>query len=272
MPAAARPFITDEVATLGQWVFEAGLSAAHRRDEFKEPETHYDTVALPFEMRIGVHERLDLGFDLTYLSQRIETTGAHYTGSRSALFSPMLRFSPSRYFGTQFHWHTAIGDEADQELPIARGDDFELKALFSYPARIPLLLNVGYVWKGDYHSRQGVAEQRKFRLSPGDIFETSASIELPLAWGLSVIGEGAYYHVETRAVDHVDLPGSSGEAADASVGLNWRWKSWDLGAAASFGLMDESHTSFDLERGSGDVTYRFQAHYRLTPRKPEAFE
>ena len=164
------------------------------------------------------------------------------------------------------------GAEPDQELPVERGDDYELKALFSIPLRWPILLNAGYVWKGVYESDLGAHHQPQFRIEPGNIIETSGALEIPVRWHFSIIGEGAYYHVAQRRVEEEVVNDSAGDAADASVGLNWRSHGWDVGSAISFGLLSERFTSFDLERGSGNVTYRFQAHYRLAPRKPESYQ
>lgn len=270
-PAAARPFTTEEVSTLGKLVFETGIAGSYRTDQFKSPKTDYETVTVPFDMKIGLHRFVDFGFHLTYLSQTLDGN-TRYTGSRTALFSPELKISPSPFFGTLFIWHARAGDEPKQELPIARGNDYEVRALFARPGRFPLNLNVGYVWKGEYQSRQGVSQGATYKIHPGDIFETSASAELPVKWGLSLIGEGAYYHVNRRTINGVQLDRTNGSAADASIGINWKWHSWDIGTAVAFGLLNEQFTSFDLERGAGDVTYKWQAHYRLNPHKPESYE
>jgi len=253
-------------------VFESGIGASYRRDTFEEPKTDYETVTIPVDMRIGATRTVDLGFELLYLSQSLDNGPSRFTGSRSALVSPEIKISPSRYAGLKFIWHAAIGDESQQELPISRGNDFELKALFTFPARIPLTFNAGYVWKDTYESRQGVNNHQEFSIDPGNIVELTAAVELPLKKHFSIIAESAYYSVQTRKVNGLELTESDGDAADASIGLNWRRKGWDIGAAASFGLLDESHTSFDLERGSGDVTGRFQVHYRLHPVKPESYQ
>jgi hypothetical protein len=271
-PAAARPFLTEEVAPLGPWVFETGLAGSYRTDDFGSPKSDYQTVAIPFDAKLGLGRYVDVGFNLLYLSQRLDTGPVHLAGSRSALLNPSIKVSPSRYAGLEFIYHDAVGAEPDQELPVERGDDYELKALFAVPLRFPILLNAGYVWKGVYHSDLGAHHQPEYRIEPGDIVETSAALEVPVRWHFSFIGEGAYYHVAKRRVNSEVVPASAGDAADASVGLNWRSHGWDLGAAVSFGLLKEEYTSFDLERGSGNVTYRFQAHYRLAPRKPESYQ
>ena len=42
---------------------------------------------------------------------------------------------------------------------------------------------------------------------------------------------------------------------DAFIGMEWAYKGWTIGAGAAFGLLDEQHTSFDIERGAGLLGY-----------------
>lgn len=267
-PAAARPLITEEVAPVGKLMFELGFQASYRKDTFREPETDYETVTLPVEAKIGLTPRLETGFKLNYISQRMETPDATYDGSRTSLFSPHLKYSPTDYAGLLFLYHVAGGEEEDPELPVARGDDYEVKALFRLPFRVPVEINLGYVFRNAYSSKLGIRGGREYRVEPGDIAEASLATEIPFKWGLALLTEAAYYTVKEQRVAGVRNLESDGEAADALVGLTWTRGGWFLGTGVAFGLLDESHTSFDLERGAGDYQVRWMLAYQLRPRKP----
>ncbi|MBV9079927.1 MAG: hypothetical protein JO102_02270 [Elusimicrobia bacterium] len=267
-PAHARPFLTHEVAPVGRYTFETGFDASFRADRFQSPKTDYGSVAIPVHAAFGFTDRLETGAELAYFSQRLDTANSRFNGSRPAALAPEVKYAFGRYVGLQFIWHAAIGEVNAQSLPVARGDDYEYRLLLKAPFAWPTHLNLGYVNKGRYFSRLGIEAGPKFHIAPGDITEAMLSIEAPVRWGFSLLGEGAYYHVAGRHVDHLYINDSKGDAADALVGLSWTSHGWTLGTGVSFGLLNERLTSFDIERGSGDVTYRWSILYRLKPHKP----
>jgi hypothetical protein len=267
-PAAAHPLITEPAAPLGKLIFESGFAASYRHDTFRAPKTEYETVTLPFEAKLGLTDRLEAGIVMNFLSHRLTTPDARFKGSRSAVFNPEVKYSPIDNVGVQFIYHHAICEEGTQELPIARGDDYEVKGLFHLPVSIPMEFNVGYLFRNDYFSTLGINNGPKYRVNPADIFEMSLSAEFPLRWNLALLTEGAYYAVGKQRVAGVIQTKSNGTAADALVGITWTHAGWSLGTGIAFGLLDESHTSFDLERGAGDYQLRGMASYRLKPRKP----
>jgi len=264
----ARPIITEEAATLGRSTFEATFKGSVREDSFNTPESTYKSAVLPVRARLGLLSKLDLGFTLTHLSQSLETGNTRLTGSRPALFSPELKYSVNNSIGVLAIWHTALQEKPQQELPIARGDDYEIVSLFRIPVRFPSHLNIGYLFRGNYRSRFGIEGGPISKVTPGDIFQAKTSLEIPLRNAFSLLSELAYYNVQTRKIDGVDLNGSAGDALDALVGISWENKGWNIALATSFGLLNESHTSFDLERGAGDVSYHLSFSYRLKARKP----
>ncbi len=268
-PVVAHPLITEPVAPLGSLMFESGFAASYRHDEFRDPKLTYETANIPFEARIGVTNRLDAGVQMSFLSQRLQTPAADYKGSRTSLFSPELKYAFHDNFGLQFVYHHALGEEGSQELAIARGDDYEVKALFHLPLRVPLELNVGYLFRNDYFSALGIKGGPKYRVDPADIFETSLAAEIPIHWHIALLTEAAYYAVGKQRVAGLPEAKSNGTAADALVGLTWTYAGWNIGSGVAFGLLDESHTSFNLERGAGDYELRFRLSYRLKPRKPD---
>jgi len=268
-PAAAHPLITEPVAPLGRLMFESGFAATFRSDAFREPKTTYETSNIPFEARLGVTDRLDVGVTMNYLSQRLRGPEFDYKGSRTAVFNPELKYAFNDIVGLQFIYHNGISEEGAQELSIARGDDYELKALFRLPLRVPIELNLGYLFRNDYFSTLGIRDNPKSRVKPGDIALASLAAEIPIHWHIALLAEGAYYSVQEQTVAGVSQEGSKGTAADALVGLTWTYAGWNIGSGVAFGLLDESHTSFDLERGAGDYQLRFRVSYRLKPRKPD---
>ena len=271
-PASARPLVTEPVAPLGRLMFETGFAASYRHDVFREPKMSYETVTLPFEAKLGITDRLDAGIQMSFLSQRLDTPDARYSGSRSALFNPELKYAFHDDFGLQFIYHVGISEEGNQELSIARGDDYEVKALFHVPLVIPIEINLGYDFRNDYFSSLGIRGGPKSRVNPSDIMEANAAAEFPLLWHVALLTEGAYYVVGKQRVDGVVQNGSNGTAADALVGLTWTNAGWSVGTGVAFGLLQESHTSFDLERGAGDYQIRGRISYRLKPRKPDVQE
>ncbi len=264
----ARPLLTEEVEPAGRYNFEATISVSQREDEFNTPRTNYKTVAFPMRARLGLTRRFDIGFGLTYLSQRLETPTAHYSGSQNGRFSPYFKYSPSDWFGFEFIWHTKKGEQGDQELPVQSSYDYETLALFKIPTNWPIRFNVGYLWRGGYHSKLGVSNDTIYKVEPGNIFESKGSLEIPIVWHIGLLGEVAYYRSENTKINQSVLADSGGEAMDALGGLTWSYAGWNIGAGVAFGLLDEQHSSFNLERGAGDVLYKGTVSYKLAPRKP----
>lgn len=268
-PAAARPLITEPTAPLGRYMFEAGISPSYREDTFQAPvKMRYETVNIPVRLSLGLTDRLDVGFILNSLSERLHTPDARYSGSRTALFNPYFKYSPRDYVGFQFIYHRSAGEEGNQELGIARGDDYEVKALFHVPTRVPIEFNFGYVARHPYDTRLGVRAGPQYRVKPSDIGEASVATEFPIRWNVALLTEAAYYIVGKETIGGVNQQKSDGSAADALVGLTWTYGGWSLGTGVAFGLLDEGHSSFDLERGAGDYQLRWMLAYKLRPRKP----
>ena len=105
-------------------------------------------------------------------------------------------------------------------------------------------------------------------MKPGDIFESRLALEVPVWRFFSLLGELAYYDTDTKEIAGLEVAGSAGEALDGLVGITWSRFGWNIGVGAGFGLLEESHTSFDLERGAGDFMYKVSVAYKLTPKKP----
>jgi hypothetical protein len=264
----ARPLLTEEPNTAGRLTFETSIGGSVRLDTFgSAPQTKYQTVRSPWLARLGLTSRFDFGFRLDYFSQRLEQNDIRYQGSSNELFSPFIKYNPWEHVGFMLFWHTKRGPQEDQELPIARGNDIEALALFSAPTPWPLTLNVGYVKRDPYNNKFGIQAGDAVRVRPGDIFELKTSMETPLPAHLSVLSELAYYHVQRETLGEHGVQNSAGDAMDALIGLSWDYKSWYLSGGASFGLLNESHTSFDLERGAGDVSYQLRLGYKLFPHK-----
>jgi hypothetical protein len=103
---------------------------------------------------------------------------------------------------------------------------------------------------------------------PGNIFEAKTALEIPLNYHISILGELAYYNFSQTTIAGVAIPDSAGEALDGTTGITWAFAGWNIGLGASFGLLDEQHTSFDLERGAGDIKGIFSVSYKLVPKRP----
>jgi hypothetical protein len=265
--AHARPIITEPAAVLERWMFESGIRASYRRDTFRSPSTDYETVRVPVDARLGFPGRLELGLGLDFVSQRLETDAYRYDGSQTSLFNPQIKFNPIQNVGLLFIYHMPAREESRQQLSIARGDDAELMALFHLPLRVPVEWNIGYLFRNSYTSQFGIRGGPRYTVEPGDIFETSLAAEIPVRWGLAILTEAAYYTVGEQSVGGVKNTESDGDALDALIGLTWTRAGWSLATGVDFGLLDESHTSFDLERGAGDFRWHWMARYRLNPRK-----
>ncbi len=264
----ARPLLTEPVETVGRHSFETIFGISKRYDTFGNPEAEYDTVNFPIRAQFGVSNRFDIGIQMTYLNQRLQTEHAHFTGSQNGRLSPFVKYSPWEYLGFQFFLHGKKKEQGDQNLPVARGTDYEALALFKLPTAWPISFNVGYLFRNGYDSKLGVSNSPSFHVVPGDIFESKLALEVPLIFHFSLLGEAAYYKFERTSIDDREVDGSSGEAADALAGLTWAYGGWNLGFGAAFGLLEERSTSFDLDRGAGDVMYKASLSYKLTPRKP----
>jgi len=265
----SRPLLTEEVDTLGKFTFEAGFDISIRTDDFGFPKSTVETVFFPVSAHLGLSENLDVGLSFSQSTQRIKTPGGKLSGSASGQLDLQTKFSPWDHMGFLAVWKTSTSEEED-DLPIGRGNDVELTALFSLPRPWRPQFNIGYVFKGDYDSSFGIRNQPPSDLDPGNIFETKASVEIPIKFNFNLLTELAYYNVASQSINGVKVKGTDGEAMDALVGLTWAWGGWNIGTGVGFGLLEESHTSFDLERGAGDVYYQFSLYYKLKPRPPDA--
>lgn len=269
--AHARPIITEEVATLGRFNFEAGASLSYRTDHFSPGDREYVTTYFPISARFGLTNKLDIGFTVQSINQHYDIGSSHYSGAISGDFSSEFKYSPWEHAGIEGKWLLAKSEDTTQQLSITHGNDLELNALFTGPdARIKTYMNVGYVWRGHYDSQFGVALGPGYNVEPGNIFQTRVAAETPLYRRLNALVEGAYYNFSQQKINGIGLPNSSGNALDILTGLTWAYEGWNMGAGISWGLLDEQHTSFDLTRGAGDVTYSFKLSYKLKAHKPEA--
>ncbi len=262
----ARPLLTEEVATVGRHTFEAGFSLSKRFDDFGSPKSTYETVVFPFHLKLGLFSRFDIGLGLTHIGQRLKVGDTEFTGSANGLLSPQIKFSVTDYVGFLGIWHSAESEHERQDLPIARGNDFETILLLKLPTAWPLHLNAGYLFRESYTSKLGIAAGNEVTVRPADIFESRASLEIPVRYHLSLLTELAYYRVGEKKFGNVAVADSEGDALDSIVGLTWNYKGWLVGGGVGFGLLDESHTSFDLERGAGDILYRVNVAYQLKPK------
>jgi hypothetical protein len=265
--AQARLLLTEETTTAGRLVFDANIRMSVRQDWFGEPEAKYQTVRFPWQARLGVTSRFDVGFLLDYANQRLDQGAARYEGSSNELFSTFVKYSPWNRMGFLLAWHARRSEQGDQELPIGRGDDIEAIVMFSVPTGWPLMFNAGYIRKEPYSSKYGIPTGQPRKVAPGDIWQLKAAMQIPLPAHFSILNELAYYDISAKSFDHVELGDSAGEAMDALIGLSWDYENWYLTGGASFGLLDETHTSFDIQRGAGDVNYHFRIGYRLLPHK-----
>lgn len=263
----ARPLLTEEVPTVGRRSFDATIGISKRLDDFGSPKTTYSTVNFPVRAQLGLSNHFDFGFMLAYLSHRLETQTAHYKGSMNGQFSPFIKYSPWTYLGFELLWHTRTPESGVQDLPAVRGQDFEPLIMAQLPTAWPITFNVGYIFRGNYKSKLGISNDIAYHIDPGNIFEAKTAIEIPIRWHFAILGELAYYNTGGSTVENRSIGGSAGEAMDGLVGLTWGYAGWNIGAGAAFGLLEERHTSFDLERGAGDVLYKVNLAYKLTPKR-----
>jgi len=268
-PGWARPLITEEVATNGRFMFETGFALSQRTDSFGDPRSTLETSYFPFHAKLGLSDNIDLNLLFEYSGQRLDSNGARLSGSQLGMFSPSLKYMISPYFGVMGIFHLKQPQREGQELPIARGNDLEALALFKAPFSWPLHLNVGYVRRANYRSNFGIASALPSTVEPGNIFESMASLEIPLGSHFSLLDEMAYYRFASEKVAGDTVLDTSGRAWDEFAGLTWAYKGWDIGAAVGFGLLDKAHSSADLTRGAGDTDYRLSVSYKLTPHRPE---
>jgi hypothetical protein len=266
----ARPLLTEEVPTIGRLNFEGKASLSFRRDEFGEPENVYESSNFPVQFRLGSSHNTEFGLTLSYLNQKIKTPVSELSGSSHAEMAPHFKYSPSEYVGGLLIWHVRQKADSSSEMPIAHGDDFELVSLWKVPVFYGgLQLNVGYEWREKYNSKLGIRTGQEYRITPGNIFESKAAWEWPIPWNINILTEVAYYNVGEQKNDGQKVPDTEGEAMDVLGGLTWAYGGWNLGTGASFGLLDESHTSFDLTRGAGDWQAHFSVAYKISPVKQE---
>jgi len=267
-PLHARPLLTEDAVTAGKLSFDANILMGLREDRFGTPEIEYTTVRFPWQARLGLNPRLDFGIMFDYVSQHLEQNGAKYTGSTNELFSTFIKYTPWDHKGFMLFWHTRRSAQDGQELPIARGDDIEALFLYSIPTRMPLSFNAGYIHRDPYSNKFGIETGQPTRVRPGSIVELKASMQTPLPANFSILSELAYYNIQKSKLADTEIQDSAGEAMDALIGLSWDYQGWYLSAGAEFGLLDEQHTSFDIQRGAGDVTYLMRVGYKLLPHKP----
>jgi hypothetical protein len=186
------------------------------------------------------------------------------------MLAPELKINFNSYLGFLGIWHVKAPQKFGQDLPVSRGHDWEMMALAKLPTAWPVNFNAGYIIRQSYQTKFGVDNAEPTTYHPGDIFEAKTSMEIPVGFNFSLINEVAYYNVGQRKVGQTEIPNTSGDVLDYTVGAGWAWKSWAFNLGASFGLLEERLTSFDVERGSGDATIRFGLYYRLTPKKPDS--
>ena len=265
----ARPLLTEEVKPIGFLNFEGGTTFSYRRDSFGNPVNTYETVNFPVQIKFGVHRKADAGINVSYLFHKLKMPNGELSGTSSANIIPNFKYSPYEYFGVKFLWHMAQSETTSDELPVARGDDFEFIQMFKIPVSFGAMhLNTGYLWRDTYQSRLGARTALKHKIEPGNIFESRASWEIPALWNINLLSELAYYAVSQEKLDGQSIPNSSGDALDVLLGLTWIYEGWNIGAGMAFGLGSENHTSFNLERGAGDWQGLFHLSYKISPQRP----
>ncbi|MFN0117145.1 MAG: hypothetical protein ACKVQC_02475 [Elusimicrobiota bacterium] len=269
---SARGLLTEQPQTLGKFVFEPTLGISARVDEFNSPAVKYKTVLVPFEARLGFTRRIDWGIGFQHAGQHLDAGSTELKGSRPLLLSSLLKWNPRENVGLFLKWYARSSDETNQELPIARGNDYEFLAITQTPTRIPLFLNVGYIFKGSYSTQLGIKSGPSVRIEPGNIFQARASVELPIKYHISVLTEAVFYQTASKQINRQEVADSSGDALDLIFGLTWVYKDWDLRGGFGFGMLDENLTSFDLERGAGDAQFKFAVSYRLKPRRADKWQ
>lgn len=261
----ARPLLTETAATMGRHSFEGGFAITGRRDDFGARDTRYTSVDVPVHVRFGFYDKLDIGVRLQYFDHRLEQGGVKFSGSAHSLYSPEIKLGLGDNTALLAIWHLSEGREGGQELPISRGNDVEVLLAGRVPTQWPLHLNLGYVFKRRYSTDFGVTNSPLSQVEPGHIIESRMALEIPWRYALRLLTELAHYYVDHTVIEGVKVTGSAGQALDALVGLSWEKAGVILGVGVAFGLLDESHTSFDLERGAGDVSGKIAIAYRLTP-------
>ncbi len=267
--ALARPLVTREVATIGRFNFEAGTSISKRDDNFGSPKNVYETTVFPFTAKLGFTPNMEAGFTIRHLAHRLEMGDARYSGSSSGQFAPEIKISPRDNMGVFISWLIPSRERINDDLPIANGHDVEALALFKLPTNLPIHFNIGYQWRGSYHSHLGVLGNPSQKVVPSSVFENRCSVEIPVRFHLNLLGELAYYRFGQQDIAGKPVDKSNGEAMDALVGTTWIYGGWNIGLGIGFGLLEERHTSFALTKGMGDTTYQFSLSYKLQPRKPD---
>lgn len=267
----ARPILTEPVNTLGLFNFEGGLAISYRSDQFGNPKAKYLTTLVPFSARIGLYKNVDFGISLTHVAQEVDQNDHNFSGSSTGRISPLLKFSPFEWGGLFFQWTPHAMEHTNEELSIASGDDYEIFGILQIPNPSPakITLNFGSIIRGNYNSRFGIQAVPSSHVKPGNIYEAKLAVEVPIRWNLNLLAESAYYSVEKQSVNDIEVPHSKGKALDLLGGVAWVYHGWDIRTGVGFGVLDESHTSFDPKHGAGDVQFHFGLAYKITPRKPE---
>jgi hypothetical protein len=163
-------------------------------------------------------------------------------------------------------WHLHTGEE-NQGLPIARGDSPEIRFLAELPTTWPLCFDIGYFRQGRYNGRLGIQSSQLKDIDPGDVLDARAALLIPLPARLTASIETIYSSIGSEKINGTTISGSSGEALDLFGGLTWTYKDVVIGMGVGTGLLNESHTSFAIDRGAGDFTTKFLLSYKLQPKK-----
>lgn len=269
---SARPLLTEPVQTVGRFHFESGFSISQREDKFGTPENTLETVVFPFFATFGASRKLDIGLSIRHVGQRLDVGSVRFTGSRTGQVALHTKYAFNDFFGLQLVWETSSGaEDKNQDLPVVRGNNVEANLLVHAGTAWPLTLNVGNVWRGDYKTDFGVKGGEIKNVDPGRIFQVKAAVEIPLLWRLSALGEAVYYEIGNDSINARAVTGSDGNAMDLLAGVNWAPSNWNIGAGVAFGILDESHTSFGVDRGAGDWKAIFRLAYNLEPKRPESY-
>ncbi len=268
MLANARPLFLEPAGTTGRLAFESIVEVSQRWDNYGSPQSKYTSVSFPITLRLGLSRRLDVGATLQHVSQRLKTGAAEFSGSDAGRLSPQVKFGFRDNISVLGIWHVGTNEE-DQELPIARGDSPEIRFLAAVPTALPLAVDIGYLRQARYNGRLGVQGVPLKNIDPGDIFDARVALLFPLSKGFSASLETVYSTIGDQEIEGVIVADTSGEALDVFLGLTWSYKDLVLGLGGGTSLLDESHTSFAIDRGAGDFTAKFLFSYKLQPKKIE---
>lgn len=267
--AHARPLFLEPSPTSGLLAFETVFSLTQRWDQYGTPESEYESFSFPVTFRLGVHRRLDIGFSIQYVSHHIEVGDLRFGGNDSGRISPEFKLGLLENLSFQGIWHLSSSENEDNELPVGRPSNLEGRLLATIPTAFPISIDAGYLSQRQYNGRLGVLGSDQKEIDPGDIADFRLAVIVPISKKFSASAEGIYSYIGDRKVDGETITDSSGEALDVGVGLSWEYKDITLGLGVAAGLLEETHTSFAIDRGAGDITGKFLFSYKLKPRKRE---